>query len=283
MLVTGWGTPALPDRFVELDDLPLRYVCHLAGSVRAVTPPRLIERGVLVSNWGAAISHTVAEHAVLLILGALRNLPGWQAHLRRPPPERFTYGSELRTLSLRGRRVGLHGFGAIARELAVMLRGFGVRIAAFSEGVPASLFAEHGVEMRTDLQSLFATSDVLVECEALNARTRGSVTASLLRSLPANAVFVNVARGAIVDETALFALAAQGHLRIAADVFQQEPLPSDSPLLDVPNALLSPHIAGPTSDTYRLCGDFALANVERFLAGQAVEGAVDMESYLRST
>lgn len=85
VLVTGWGTPKLPDSHAALDALSLRHVCRLAGGVKPLVPRRLIERGVLVSNWGESISYTIAEHAVLLVLGLLRNLPAIGAASNSPP------------------------------------------------------------------------------------------------------------------------------------------------------------------------------------------------------
>lgn len=278
-LVTGWETPPLPAPEL-LPELPA-YVCHLAGTVRGLVPRAWLERGVLVSNWGNTVSHTIAEHAVLLILGSLRNMPLWKCFM-----DGETGGDAktvLQTRSLRGRRVGIHGFGTIARELAALLKAFGVSLSAWSEGVPEALFREHGAHRCADLRELFSTSDVLVELEALTERSRGSVNRELLELLPSGAVFVNVGRGAVVDEEALAALAAEGRIRVALDVFQREPLPPDSPLRDVDAALLSPHIAGPTRDAFPLCGAFALENLRRYFASQPVEGRVTLEIYDRTT
>ncbi len=121
VLVTCWGTPAIPEGFARSPHMPLRYVCHLAGGVKSIVPRHLIERGVLVSNWGTSISYAVAEHTILLVLGALRNLPAWNSCLDQWPKNITPFAClTLNTRSLRGRRVGLHGFGAIARELVAM-------------------------------------------------------------------------------------------------------------------------------------------------------------------
>jgi hypothetical protein len=132
VLVTSWGTPPIPDQFARSPDLSLKYACHMAGSVKPLVPRHLIERGVLVSNWGSAISYIVAEHAFLLMLGALRNLRGWDSFFGQWPSTLTNFtGVKVQTRSLRGLRVGLHGFGAIARELAPMLKAFQVAISSF--------------------------------------------------------------------------------------------------------------------------------------------------------
>jgi phosphoglycerate dehydrogenase-like enzyme len=285
ILVSGWFTPSLPARVAESTDWPLRYVCHVAGSVRFFLPRRLIERGVLVTNWGAAASYSVAEHAILLVLGSLRGMSRWRSCLESSVTGSQHAARTLDTRSLRGRRVGVHGFGAIAREIIALLQPFGVKTSAWSEGVPKEFFARHGVHRTENLEELFSQSDVLIECEALTPQTEGCVTEELLKCLPEQAVFVNVGRGPIADESALGRLAAEGRIRVALDVYCNEPLPLDSLLLTNPETLLSPHIGGPTRDILPACGDLVLKNLRHYLAGETdqMEGIVTTDIYDRST
>jgi phosphoglycerate dehydrogenase-like enzyme len=284
VLVTGWRSKAIPEKLSRCPDLSLRYICHLVGSVREFVPRRFIERGVLVTNWGTSISHTIAEHAILLTLGALRNLPMWKPFLKQWKANPGNSPRKaLDTQSLYGKRVGLHGFGAVARELVRMLQPFGVKIAAYSAGVPAELFEKHGVRRCKDLRELFSTSDVLIECEALNPTSRGSVDEAVLRCLPENGVFVNVGRGDVVDEEALIRVASERHLRVCLDVYHKEPLSPDSALLDIPQAVLSPHIAGPAEDSLPVLWDFAMENLRRYLNGETLDALVTLDVYDRST
>jgi phosphoglycerate dehydrogenase-like enzyme len=278
ILVTGWNSRRIPEDYLPDGERALRYVCHLTGTVRDLVPRSLIERGLLVTNWGSSISHTVAEHAMLLVLAALRNMPLWGEYIEDWPRRR-----SLPTRRLRGKRVGLHGFGAIARELANMLRPFGAHVSAFSHGVPPDFFREHGVEAAPSLGGLFSSSDILIECEALTAATAGSVDEAMIRLLPAGAVFINVGRSRIVDEDALARVACERGLRLGIDVFHHEPPSPGLPLLQVPGAILSPHIAGPTADAFPVLWDFAMENVARYLAGDDLQGLVTMDVYERST
>jgi phosphoglycerate dehydrogenase-like enzyme len=284
VLVTGWGTPSLTGPFARFPELPLRYVCHLAGSVKNVVPRHMIEKGLLVSNWGTVISHTVAEHAMLLVLGTLRTIKAWDPFLQRWPENDTPFVSmALKTRTLRGKRVGLHGFGAIARELAQMLRPFQVTVSSYSHGVPLSLFEEHGVHSCQSLEELFSGNDIIIECEALTRKSHQSITEEVLRLLPHDAVFINVGRAPIVVESALERLAAEGRLRIGLDVYHHEPLHRDSRLRQIPNALLSPHIAGPTEDSFPMLAQFALHNIRQYLHGAEIDGRVTMDIYDRST
>jgi len=283
ILVSWWTTPSLSYPLLSAHSIPLRYICHAGGSVKRVVPREFLSNCGILTNWGSLISHTVAEHALLLILASLRNLPYWYS----APPAllKEMWGSAWKwgTRSLRGRNVGIHGFGNIARELVELLKPFEVNCSAYSKNVPAEYMTGHGVRPCKDLNELFAQNDIVVECEALRPETVGAVTEKLLRLMPKNAVFVNVARGPLVDEKALEKLAAEGGIHIASDVFQKEPLSDDSPLHNSPNMIISPHIGGPTTDWFPNCGDFALENIRRYLAGESLEGVVTLGIYDRST
>lgn len=282
VLVTCWETPATPESIASDTNFSLKYLCHLTGGVKGVAPRSLIERGVLVSNWGGTISHTIAEHALLLTLGALRSMPLWRPHMEAPNgPGKQAFP----TRSLQGRKVGIHGFGAIVRHLISYLKPFNVSISSYSAGVPAQFFKDYDVRQCQTLDELASDCDIFIELEALTPQTRGSVDARILGLLKEGTVFVNTGRGAVVDEAALGALATSGKITVALDVYTKEPLPLESPLLKVSSALLSPHIAGPTQDAYPLCGDMALANLHRYLSGERekIEGIVTLDIYDRTT
>ncbi|HVU24791.1 MAG TPA: hydroxyacid dehydrogenase [Opitutus sp.] len=281
ILITGWSTPALPAEWLDQAGCPLRYVCHVVGSVRHLVPRSFIERGGVVTNWADFISGQVAEHGLLLALAALRNQAAWAPFIARPAASRQI--AELRTRSLFGLRVGIHGFGGVARALVPLLRPFHVTVTAHSAGVPAEIFAQHGVRPAASLTELFAHSDVLFECESLTPATRGFVSAPVLAALPDDAVFVNIGRGGLVDDEALVREGASGRIRLALDVISDEPMTPASPYAQVPGTILSPHIGGPTLDRYAACGEHALANVALFLAGTRPPDAISVEVYDRAT
>jgi phosphoglycerate dehydrogenase-like enzyme len=282
VLLTCWSTPYLSESWLQSKACRLRYICHLTGSVRHVVSRRFIECGGLVSNWGSLPAPAVAEHAVLLALAALRNLPGWSRVFNEPglAPVRM---ETLKVRTLSGRRVGIHGFGQVARALVRLLAAFEASVCAYSVGVPDDLFAAAGVRRVTSLNELFATNDVVFECEALNPLTHGVVKAADLAAMPDDAVLVNVARAGLIDEEALFQEAVKGRIRVALDVFAEEPLHPSSRWLQTPGLVLSPHIAGPTFDQYRACAEIAVANVGRYLRGELPEFVVTTEIYDRST
>jgi phosphoglycerate dehydrogenase-like enzyme len=280
ILVSAWQTPSLNGSITAADLQSLRYVCYLAGSVRKLVPRELVSRGVLVTNWGNSIAATVAECTLMLILMALRRASHWAVAMHRDAAWK-TGAPE--TQSLLGRRVGVHGFGATSQDLVPMLRPFTQHIQTYSPRVPDELLVRHGVRRAQTLEELFSTSDIVVELAAATPENLHVVKETHLRMIPAGGVFVNVGRGCVVDEAALARVAQEGKIQIALDVFEQEPLPADSPFRGLANVTLLPHLGGPTRDRRRDSGALALRNLRAFLHGQPPEAIVSLDVYDRST
>ena len=280
ILVSAWQMPPLNGALTAEDLRPLRYLCYLAGSVRKNVPRELVARGLVVTNWGDSIAGTVAECTLMLILMALRRASYWAIAMHR---EGAWKDGSTATQSLVDRRVGLHGFGGISQKLVPMLRPFTNRIQTFSPRVPDEITARHGVDRVQSLEELFSTSDVVVELAAGTPENYHLVQEKHLRLIPEGGVFVNVGRGSVVDEAALARVAREGKIQIALDVFEQEPLPADSPLRGLPNVTLLPHLGGPTRDRRRDSGMLALKNLRAFLRGEPPEAVVTLEVYDRST
>jgi len=280
ILVSAWQTPPLPADLPVAENGSLRYVCHLAGTVRKLVPRELIARGLVVTNWGDSISATVAECALMLTLMALRRASHWAVAMHR---EGAWKDASTFTQSLLGRRVGLHGFGAIAQCLVPMLRPFTSRIQAYSPHIPDETFSRLGVARAQSLEALFSASDVIVELAAATPENYHIVTEALLRRIPEGGAFVNVGRGCVVDEAALARVAREGRLQVALDVYEQEPLPADSPFRGLPNMTLLPHLGGPTRDRRRDSGALALRNLRAFLEGKPLQAVVSLEVYDRAT
>jgi phosphoglycerate dehydrogenase-like enzyme len=279
ILLTGWGAVALPESF--LSDCPtIRYVCHLTGEMRWLLPRKLIEEGLLVTNWGASISDGVAEGTLFLILACCRRAvhtvmtlhvrKGWELDIAPP-------------VSLLDKRVGIHGFGNIAHQLSLLLKPFRCTVSAYSPPVPDRIFTEYGVQRETSLERLFGQNDIIVEVEALTPATRGMVGKDLLERINPGGIFVNSGRGKVVNQVALEEVASRGFVFMGLDVYDQEPLSPDSPLRGLENVYLSPHLAGPTLDHYLFCAEHALANIAAYIQGRPLKGIINVEVYDRIT
>lgn len=280
ILVTGWRTPPLPAEVGLAQESGLSYLCHLPGSVRKLVPRLWIENGLIVSNWGRSISHVVAECGLMLIIAGLRRAGYWNDAMHRNGAWK---NDELDTQSLFGRKVGIHGFGAISRCLVKLMEPFGVEISTYSPSVSDDGLAEYGVQRAQCLEEIFSENHVVVELAALTPETEGMVNERLLRMIPDGGLFVNIGRGAVVDEDALIRVCAEGRIHAALDVYTVEPLPAESPLRRLENVLLLPHLGGPTVDQRQTAGAYGVANIERYLRGDPLESIVTLDIYDRAT
>jgi phosphoglycerate dehydrogenase-like enzyme len=219
--------------------------------------------GIIIAN-GQTSENTesMAEATILLVLAAIYDLNGTEAVLRQNLPR----PAQMSARMLRNKTVGLIGFGQIARAIVGRLIGWNLTIQAYTRRTRDD--APDCVHF-VGLDDLLRTSDVVCVLSSLNDESRNLLNADRLRLLKKDAVLVNTARGAIIDEAALYETATQRpDLRLALDTFTTEPLPPQSPLRDLPNTILTPHMLGHTQESLAALPDIAIENVQRILAGQ---------------
>jgi phosphoglycerate dehydrogenase-like enzyme len=220
-------------------------------------------RGIWVANVPASGNNadSVAEHALLLTLALLRQLPAAQANVRAG-----ILGAPLGRM-LAGRTVCLWGLGATALALSGRLRALGVRLLGISRHASSAKAAAFGLSAcysTHDKALCLAQTEILVLCVRLTAQTRGLVDAGALAMLPKGAYLVNAARGALVEYDALYdALSRRALGGAALDVFWEEPVRMDDPLLFLPNVVATPHVAGVTEQSYAEIADAVATNIER--------------------
>jgi phosphoglycerate dehydrogenase-like enzyme len=280
VLITGWGSLPLPETLFERSP-SLKYICHTTGTIRSMIARSLIEKGLLVTNYGIQVGPTVAEHCLMMILASLRQATFYQLGMHAEGA--WAENPPLPPRSLYGRKVGLHGFGANARALVKLLVPFECRISAYAPGDAEEALEELHIHRCTTLQQLFSENEILIELAPLIPETVGIVDEKLLQSIPEGGVFINCGRGAVIDEAALAKIARERKINFALDVYTQEPLPPNSPLRGLKNGFLTPHIAGPTQDHYSLLGRFALRNVSRYFAGLPLLARIDSYRYDHQT
>ena len=224
-------------------------------------------KGIPVANCPGEFSGVpLAECALMFMLMLSRHWHQTQENLRRGVLY-IPFSSELES-----RRLGLIGFGASARELASRARAFGMRISAIDiRDISLEEQREFGIEFAgksADLDQVLAESDFVSLHLHLNEHTRHMIDDRRLRLMKPAACLINVARGALVDEKALFEALKEGRLAGAGlDVFGKEPLDPDHPLLKLPNVVATPHVSGTTDGTSRRRAACAAGNVDRIAAG----------------
>ena len=220
------------------------------------------ERGIRVANVPGYGDRTVAEHAIALMFGVARRVVQFDGIVRSGGWAEHPSGIELK-----GRRIGLVGFGPIARETARMALGLGMEVVAWTRS--AGRYRRNFSTVKfIDLAELFATSDVVSLHLSLNDATRGLIDAVLLNSLKSNAIVINTARGGLMDYDCLEKLLIENKIYGAGlDVFPTEPIPA-RPLKDLPNVVLTPHIGFNSTAALERLVRGGLDNILNFFAGK---------------
>lgn len=284
-ILVSTPAPDLPEALAR-DPGRLQYICCLHGGVRGLVSRDLLRAGVKVTNWGDHPGHKLACLSMTLLLALLRELPAqieevrqgrWRLDASCPVPGQVWGGQA------EGLRVGIYGLGFAGRCFLPMAQGMGFILSGFdpyAEPWPA------GVQRVTTLPELFESIDALVICAALTAETRNSVTRDLLARLPDGGIVINTARGAIVEQEALFAELSNGRLRAGLDVLEPEFLEPEHPVRQLPNCILTCHV-GP-ANRFNNTGlgrneRYALENVRRFVAGEPLQWVIDLARFERMT
>jgi D-3-phosphoglycerate dehydrogenase len=208
-------------------------------------------------------AETIAEHTMALMLAAARNIARLDRETRAGH-----WNVSLQGFDLRGKTLGLIGFGRVAQATVPLAKAFGMRVITWTHHPDDARAARYGIEFR-DLDDLFAESDLLSFHLASNPETAGLITAELLGNTKPGVVIVNTARADILDETALIELLESGHVAAAGiDVFNEEPLPRDHPFTRLDNVVLTPHSAYNTPEAGATLIDMAIENLEAYFAGK---------------
>jgi phosphoglycerate dehydrogenase-like enzyme len=225
------------------------------------------EAGVPVAVNGGANAIAVAEHAIMLMLATMKRLTELDTAVHNAGWRSGPSG-ELRLYELWHSTVGIVGMGRIGQQVAQRLRGWDSRLLYYDPApLPEATAAALGVEYRP-LDDLLSESDVVSVHVPLSAQTHHLIDARALSLMKPTAILVNTARGGLVDEVALAgALRAGTILGAGLDVLSSEPPPADHPLLSAPNAILTPHVAGPTWQSWPRRFENCFANIARVAAG----------------
>jgi phosphoglycerate dehydrogenase-like enzyme len=252
----------------------LRWVHSPAAGVAGMLFPAMKASPVVMTNSRGMSAVAVAEHALMLMLASARRLP---ESIRAQDARRWICNDLAGLPTLRGRTVAIVGLGAIGRELARMAAGLGMIVIGTRSEAHDPLPAGVAEAFSPDaLPAVLARADFVVLAAPLTSGTRGLVGAAELRLMKRSAWLVNVARGRLVDESALIeALTRREIAGAALDVFEHEPLEPSSPLWTLPNVLITPHSAGFREDYWDAATQLFTANLENYLKGEKLTNVVD--------
>ncbi|MEM2429193.1 MAG: hydroxyacid dehydrogenase [Nitrososphaerales archaeon] len=223
-----------------------------------------IKKGIIVSYTPQANSDSVAEHTITLMLALLKKLNIFSQRLKNG----LWRDRKLLGYELLGKTVGIIGLGAVGYKVAEKIKGFGVKLLAYDPYVSNERAESVGAKL-VDLNVLLKESDIVTIHATLTKETTHLIGERELRMMKKSAIIVNTARGAIIDEKSLIKALKEGWIAGAAlDVFEEEPLNPDNPLLKMDNVIATPHAASCTYEAWRREGFMAAEEVLRVLKGE---------------
>ncbi len=278
----------------------LRWIHSPAAAVHLLMIPEIINSGIVVTNSSRVHGPVVAEHAMSLIMSLARRIPSvvryQQQHVWSQTP---LWHDHPRPTEVSGSTLGIIGLGTIGTHVAHMAASLGMRIVATRQhpdkGLPKFLNPEkkvaaplpegegafhntgsHKILGPNDIDQLLEESDFVLLSAPLLPNTRAIISADRLAKMKPDAYIINVARGALIDTSALIDALRNRRIGGAAlDVFDTEPLPPDSPLWDLPNILITPHSGAMTSRIWDRHYALLSENLRRFIANEALIGVVN--------
>ncbi len=249
----------------------LKIVARAGVGLDNVDVDAATERGVLVVNAPTSNIHSAAEHALALLLSAARQITAADASLRAHSWKRSSFsGTEIF-----GKTVGIVGLGRIGQLVSQRLAAFGANIVAYDPYVSSARAAQLGIELLT-LEELLGRADFISVHLPKTPETAGLIDKEALAKTKPGVIIVNAARGGLVDEAALAEAVTSGHVRAAGiDVFASEPC-TDSPLFDLPQVVVTPHLGASTAEAQDRAGTDVAESVKLALAGEFVPDAVNV-------
>jgi D-3-phosphoglycerate dehydrogenase / 2-oxoglutarate reductase len=249
----------------------LKIVARAGVGLDNVDVDAATARGVLVVNAPTSNIHSAAEHALALMLAAARQIAPADASLRAHTWKRSSFNG----VEIYGKTVGVVGLGRIGQLVAARLAAFGTKIVAYDPYVSQARAAQLGIELLS-LDDLLARADFISVHLPKTPETAGLIGKEALAKTKPGVIIVNAARGGLIDEEALADAVTSGHVRAAGiDVFSTEPC-TDSPLFDLPQVVVTPHLGASTSEAQDRAGTDVAASVKLALAGEFVPDAVNV-------
>jgi D-2-hydroxyacid dehydrogenase (NADP+) len=271
-----FGISLLPEQFLAARKL--RWIHSQAAAVHQLMFPELVNSDVIITNARDVHGPVVAEQVIAMMFALAKRIP---AAVRFQ--QKHVWGQDAmssgrsRTRELAGATVGLVGLGSIGRKVAKHASALGMRVIAVREH-PEKEKPQYVDEVlpKSKLQELLAQSDYVVLSAPVTAETTGMIGAKQLAAIKPDAFLLNVGRGPLIDEAALVEVLRQRKIGGAAlDVFDQEPLPSDSALWELEDLLITPHTAGISEKMWERHYVLFSENLRRYLSGQPLLGLVD--------
>ena len=279
VLITSWGCPRIGENLI--DHAPrLRLIAHLAGSVKGFIDDVVWRRGIRVVNAVAANAVPVAEYTLAAILFANKQVFTLNKFYLRHKENRAPWTKEAPDVGNYGKVIGIVGASHVGRLVIEHLRAFDLKVLVYDPYVTPLEARELGAH-KVGLAELLTHANVVSLHAPLLQDTKGMIGARELSLMRDGTTLINTARGAIVDQAALQNELVSGRLKAILDTTDPEVLPPNSPLYELDNVFLTPHIAGSMGEETQRLTDYLVAELDRYHRGMQLKHLVKREHLAR--
>ena len=278
VILSGWRSPKLTKDILDKAH-SLKFVGHAAGTIVPVVDESIYDRNIKIVNANSVLAASTAEGAFALIMSQ-----AWNFHQYANNATNGIWSDNDRqaVLGLEGQTVGIIGLGEISKRLIKLMQPLNPKILIFSNYCSEETATELGAEL-CSLDELLIKSRIISIHSTLTSRTRGLIGEKELDLIQNGALLVNTARAAIIDEQALIKTLKTGRILAAFDVFNEEPLSKDHPLLNLPNVLSTPHMLGFSSYWKTKLGLTVINDLERFINKVPLKEEVTKDMFRRQS
>lgn len=270
------GASLRPEQFAHAKSL--QWIHSTAAGVSQLMYPELRTSGVIVTNPSGIFSVPMAEHAIGMMLALARNFPDavrWQDAAKWAQQDLWDKAQRLTELN--GALLLIVGFGSIGRELARLARAFGMRVWGVTRSGKGDATHADKILPAALLKDALPHADYIVIAAPETPETKHLIGAEQIARMKRGARLINIARGSLLDESALLAALQNAHLSGAAlDVASAEPLPADSPLWKAPNLFLTPHVSGVSDHLWQRETELLLGLLDDWFAAKELSNRVDV-------
>ncbi len=272
VLVTSWGTPKIEEDVLSQAN-KLKLIAHAAGTVKPIVSDGVWERGIRVVSSAQAIAEGVAEFCLVLALTASKRVFWFAGRIREGAwsKEMDLFGAPF---EIYRENVGIIGASYVGRKLIRLLQPFSCKILLYDPYCSESDAKSLGARKVESLDEIFSLCRVVSLNAPVTEETKNMIRGSHFAQLPDGAVFINTARGIIVNQEEMVAELGKGRFVACLDVTNPEPPALDDPLRRLPNVILTPHIAGAIKENRARIGELVAEQIAAYKAGNELKGEV---------
>lgn len=276
IIITSWGSPKITTPILKSAG-KLKFIFHAAGSIKPYVEREVMEKGVRVSSGSNVLGRFVAITTFGLIITSLKKIFWWNDFIKESGKWRENEKLMKYTDELVGPYIGIISMSNVGKNLVSFLKQFTEKIYVYDPYWSEQQIAEYGGKKINDLIEIAEKCKVIALCTPLTEETKGMIKKEFFEKMQDGSVFINTSRGAIIDEKALIEELKKERIFACLDVTYPEPPEENSPIRNLKNLVLSPHIAGCINSGLKQIGKFCVEEIGRFLKGEELENEIKLE------